>query len=199
MKYYSNFTKDSFFNLDAKSQKLPLPSLEAYNILRETYALSNISSIVYNFNQLVDKDNSVLKSHHYGKGPLDNQAFITEVNDILARLTAAVKNEEPYQCLFGDVVRLKEHLQVIIGYYQNQLKKGLPDAKAYKPSESFTTLITSIAHYEKPFIDDAESQELAKFVINRNARDIMEKDMLRITDIVMEPFLYDHKKSFSYC
>lgn len=201
MKHYSNSPKDSFFNSDEKSKKLPLPSLEAYDILSSSYALNDISSIVYNFNQLVDQNNSVLKSHHYGKGPLDNQAFINDVNDILARLTAAVKNEKPYRSLFGDVVKLKEHLQVIIGYYQDQLKKGLPDVKAYHSSGSFAPLMSAIAHHEKPFIDDIESQEVAKFVINHNARDIMNKDMLKITDIVMRPFLKDHSddSSFSYC
>ncbi|WP_115711982.1 hypothetical protein [Legionella sainthelensi] len=203
MIHYSNSPKDSFFNSDEKSKKLPLPSLEAYNILRGTNALNDISSIVYNFNQLVDQNKSVLKSHHYGQGRqnlIDNQYYINDMNDILARLNAAVKDEKPYRSLFGDVVRLKEHLQVIIGYYQDQLKKGLPDVKAYQASASFAPLMSAIAHHEKPFIDDTESQEIEKFVINHNARDIMNRDMLRITDIVMNPFLEDHSRdtAFSY-
>ncbi|AUH71070.1 hypothetical protein [Legionella sainthelensi] len=204
MKHYSNSPKDSFFNSDEKSKKLPLPSLEAYNILRGTNALDSISSIVYNFNQMVDQNKSVLKSHHYGQGRqnlIDNQAYINDMNDILARLNAAVKDEKPYRSLFGDVVRLKEHLQVIIGYYQDQLKKGLPDVKAYQASASFAPLMSAIAHNEKPFIDGTESQEIEKFVINHNARDIMNRDMLRITDMVMNPFLEDHSRdtAFSYC
>ncbi|KTD63560.1 hypothetical protein Lsan_0993 [Legionella santicrucis] len=132
---------------------------------------------------------------------IDNQAYINDLNDILARLTAAVSNDKPYKSLFGDVVRLKEHLQVIIGYYQDQLKKGLPDVEFYQTSASFAPLISLIVQNKKPFLDDIESERIAKYVINHNARDIMGKDMLRITDIIMNPFLEDHRndKSFSYC
>lgn len=199
MKHYSNSPKDSFFNTTETSKKLPLLSVEAYNILSTTTAFSDISSIVSHFNQLVNKDSSVLKSHHYGDGPLNNQVFIKNLNDILARLTAAVNNKKPYQCLFGDVAILKEYLQVILGYYQEQLKQKLPDAKAYEPSPTFWTLMSSIARHEKPLIDEKESQELAQYVTNHTARDVMKEDMQRITNIVMNPFMESHPSTFSYC
>lgn len=195
-------TKGFFYSDHEK--RLPLPSREAYEILCSGNTLQDINSMVHRFNLLVNKEKSYLRSLHRTIEKVDNQEFIADLDNILNRLNDAVTNEKPYKFLFGDVVQLKELLQVISGYYQMQLKAGLPEVKSYlressKSSSSFNALMSAISQHEKPLINTKESQKIEQFVVNNNAKSIMQKDIQMISEIVLMSFLADHKElNFSY-
>lgn len=190
----------------SKSKTIPLTSLEAFNILSASNDLENIAKILFHFNQLVDMNKSTLKSLHRSDSKItNNQKFLKEMDACYCRLNNAVKKNKPYPTLYGDLCLLKEHLQVILWYYQKQIEKHQPIAKSYLhemvKNRKFSTLKSDISHGDKPRLSKKDSHILTKYTINFCAKDIMRKDIITIGNFVLNPFLADHKDeiNFTYC
>lgn len=185
---------------------IPKTSQEAFEILSTTEDLSNIKNILFHFKQLVNLEKSTLTSHSRASSKIpNNQQFIENLEINFQKLQDAVQNERPYPSLFGDVCKLKEDLQVILGYYQAQIKRNQPIAGDYLRSvqskhSEFHTLASEIAAYENTLLDQKDSNILTKYTINFCANDTMHKDIGKIGEIVQKPFLFDHKNEpkFSY-
>ncbi|HHL3491207.1 TPA: hypothetical protein ACQ53F_000002 [Legionella pneumophila] len=184
------------------SKTIPLTSQEAYQILCTTDCLKKISKIIFNFQQLFNVERSTILSHHkFNPKVSNNQEFLQDLDARFNRLNQAVQNNEPYPFLYGDVCLLKEYLQVILGYYQDQLKRHQPVAKSYlsgiTKSRKFSTLMSD----DHPELSKKDSEILIKYTINFCAESTMLEDVKTISDIVIKPFLLDHKdeKDFSYC
>ncbi|HAU1574807.1 TPA: hypothetical protein JBI85_13820 [Legionella pneumophila] len=188
------------------SKTIPLTSQEAYQILCTTDYLEKISKIIFNFQQLFNVKSSTLFSHHkFTPKVSNNQEFLQDLEARYDRIKQAVENNEPYPFLYGDVCLLKEYLQVILGYYQDQLKRHQPVAKSYlsriTKSHKFSTLMSDISEEEHPELGKKDSEILIKYTINFCAKKIMMEDLKTISDLVIKPFLFDHKdeQDFSYC
>ncbi|HAZ7573839.1 hypothetical protein OQJ02_05290 [Legionella sp. PATHC032] len=188
------------------SKTIPLTSQEAYQILCTTDYLEKISKIIFNFQQLFNVERSTLLSHHkFNSRVSNNQEFLQDLNARYNRLNQAVENHEPYPLLFGDLCFLKEYLQVILGYYQEQLKEEQPVAKnnlrRIRGSHKFSTLISDISKGDHPKLSKKDSKVLIGYTINFCAESTMWNDIKTISDIVIQPFLLDHKdeEGFSYC
>ncbi|HAT8178949.1 TPA: hypothetical protein JA361_05610 [Legionella pneumophila] len=188
------------------SKTIPLTSQEAFEILCSTDYLKKISEIIFNFKQLFNVKSSTLLSHHkFNPRVSNNQEFLQELDTYYNRLNHAVQNNDPYPFLYGDVCLLKEYLQVILGYYQDQLKKHQPVANSYlkgiTKSRKFSALMSDISEGDHPELSKKDSAVLIKYTINFCAKRIMTEDLKTISDIVIKPFLLDHKdeQDFSYC
>ncbi|CZP13626.1 Uncharacterised protein [Legionella pneumophila] len=184
------------------SKTIPLTSQEAFEILCTTDYLKKISKIIFNFQQLFNVERSTLLSHHkFNPKISNNREFLQDLEALYDRLNHAVQDNEPYPFLYGDVCLLKEYLQVILGYYQDQLKRHQPLAKSYlseiTKSRKFSTLMSD-DHLE---LSKKDSEILIKYTINFCAESTMLEDVKTISDLVIKPFLLDHKdeKGFSYC
>lgn len=184
------------------SKSIPLTSQEAFEILCTTDYLKKISKIIFNFQQLFNIESSTLLSH-YKLNPKvsNNQEFLQDLEARYNRLNHAVKNNEAYPFLYGDVCLLKEYLQVILRYYLNQLKTNQPIANSYlkeiTKSSEFSTLMSD----DHPELSKKDSEILIKYTINFCAESTMWNDVKTISDLVIKPFLFDHKneEDFSYC
>ncbi|HFF3083706.1 hypothetical protein [Legionella pneumophila] len=188
------------------SKKIPLTSQEAYQILCTTDYLKKISKIIFNFQQLFDVERSILRSHHkFNSRISNNKEFLQDLDARYNRLNQAVQNNGPYPCLYGDVCLLKEYLQVILGYYQEQLKEDQPVAennlRRIRGSHKFSTLISDISKGDHPKLSKKDSAVLISYTINFCAETNMWNDIKTISEIVIQPFLLDHKdeEDFSYC
>ncbi|HAU0263880.1 TPA: lpg1124 family Dot/Icm T4SS effector [Legionella pneumophila] len=188
------------------SKTIPLTSQEAFEILCTTDYLKKISKIIFNFQQLFNVERSTLLSHHkFNPKISNNREFLQDLEARYDRLNQAIENNEPYPFLYGDVCLLKEYLQVILGYYQDQLKAHQPVANSYlkriTKSHKFSTLMSDISEEEHPELGKKDSEILIKYTINFCAKKIMMEDLKTISDLVIKPFLFDHKdeKGFSYC
>ncbi|KTD40593.1 hypothetical protein [Legionella parisiensis] len=197
------YTMESkFFN----DKSIPKPSKEAFHILTNSSDLKEIESILFHFKQLVNISKSVLTSHTRQNSKItDNREFIENMENRFQKLQDAVSTGKPYQSLFGDVCALKEDLQVILGYYDSQIRQKQPIAKSYlrqaqRKDSKIESLAAGIASQEKSLLDTDESNILAKYTLNFCAADIMQQDMEMICDIVMKPYLADHSNEagFSY-
>ncbi|HAT6977411.1 TPA: hypothetical protein F8R96_13195 [Legionella pneumophila] len=184
------------------SKTIPLTSQEAFEILCTTDYLKKISKLIFNFQQLFNVKSSTLLSHHkFNPKVSNNQEFLQDLKSRYDRLNHAVQNNEPYPFLYGDVCLLKEYLQVILGYYQDQLKRHQPIAKSYlsriTKSRKFSTLMSD----DHPELSEKDSELLTRYTINFCAKKIMMEDLKTISDLVIKPFLFDHKdeENFSYC
>ncbi|HAU1150852.1 TPA: hypothetical protein JBI12_02735 [Legionella pneumophila] len=184
------------------SKTIPLTSQEAFEILCTTDYLKKISKLIFNFQQLFNVESSALLSHHkFNPKVSNNQEFLQDLDARFNRLNQAVENNEPYPFLYGDVCLLKEYLQVILGYYQDQLKRHQPVAKSYlsriTKSRKFSTLMSD----DHPELSEKDSELLTRYTINFCAKKIMMEDLKTISDLVIKPFLFDHKdeEDFSYC
>ncbi|HAT2010559.1 TPA: hypothetical protein I8Z88_002811 [Legionella pneumophila] len=184
------------------SKTIPLTSQEAFEILCTTDHLKKISKIIFNFQQLFNVESSTLLSHHkFNPKVSNNREFLQDLEARYNRLNHAVQNNEPYPFLYGDVCLLKEYLQVILGYYQDQLKTHQPVANSYlkgiTKSRKFSTLMSD-DHHE---LSKKDSEILIKYTINFCAESTMWNDVKTISDLVIKPFLFDHRdeEGFSYC
>ncbi|MCE0724410.1 MULTISPECIES: hypothetical protein [Legionella] len=194
--------QSKFFN----SASIPKTSQEAFRILTKTDDLEDIQNILFHFKQLVDIKKSRLTSHGRQDSKIpNNQKFIENMETLFQKLQNAVADGKPYQSLFGDVCKLKEDLQVILGYYQSQIRHNQPIVKSYlkqanSKDSAVRTLATEIESHEKSLLDEEDSSILAKYTINFSATDIMRKDIEMISDIVLRPYLADHSNEpgFSY-
>ncbi|HFR5479696.1 TPA: hypothetical protein ACHWYB_002884, partial [Legionella pneumophila] len=164
------------------------------------------SKIIFNFQQLFNVERSTLLSHHkFNPKISNNREFLQDLEARYDRLNHAVQNNEPYPFLYGDVCLLKEYLQVILGYYQEQLKEEQPVAKKnlrrIKGSHKFSTLMSDISKGEHPKLGKKDSEILIKYTINFCAESTMWNDVKTISDLVIKPFLFDHRdeEGFSYC
>ncbi|PWY54171.1 hypothetical protein DGG96_18335 [Legionella qingyii] len=192
----------SFF----KKQSIPKTSQEAFDILASFDDLSNIEKIVFHFKQLVNTEKSVLNSHALSNGRIsDNKEFINGLDERLKRLKDAVNEGKPYQSFYGDVCRLKEDLQVILGYYQSQIKRNQPIVREYLRNTQYrdsdlAILASSIAAEDTSLLDEQDSKVLTKYSINFCAPSIMKEDIEKIGQIVQKSFLADHRHEpeFSY-
>ncbi|CZJ95619.1 lpg1124 family Dot/Icm T4SS effector [Legionella pneumophila] len=188
------------------SKTIPLTSQEAFEILCTTDYLKKISKIIFNFQQLFNVERSTLLSHHkFNPKISNNREFLQDLEARYDHLNHAVQNNEPYPFLYGDVCLLKEYLQVILGYYQEQLKEEQPVAKKnlrrIKGSHKFSTLMSDISKGEHPKLGKKDSEILIKYTINFCAESTMWNDVKTISDLVIKPFLFDHRdeEGFSYC
>ncbi|KTD01844.1 hypothetical protein OQJ19_12725 [Fluoribacter gormanii] len=189
-----------------KTQSIPKTSQEAYEILASFDDLSNIEKIVFHFKQLVNIEKSVLNSHTLSNGRIgDNKEFIDGLEARLKKLQDAVNDGKPYQSLYGDVCRLKEDLQVIMGYYQSQIKRDQPIVRDYLRKTQYRNsdlaiLASSIAAEDTSLLDEQDTKVLTKYSINFCAPTIMKEDIEKIGDIVQKSFLADHRHEpeFSY-
>ncbi|HAT1597694.1 TPA: hypothetical protein JAN72_10280 [Legionella pneumophila] len=184
------------------SKTIPLTSQEAYQILCTTDCLKKISKIIFNFQQLFNVERSTILSHHkFNAKVSNNQEFLQDLDARFNRLNQAVQNNEPYPFLYGDVCLLKEYLQVILGYYQDQLKRHQPVAKSYLSGITKSCKFSTLMSDDHPELSKKDSEILIKYTINFCAESTMLEDVKTISDIVIKPFLLDHKdeKDFSYC
>ncbi|KTD69092.1 hypothetical protein Lste_2250 [Legionella steelei] len=187
-------------------QPFPKTSQEAFDILSYNQDLSEIKDILFNFKQLVDIKKSVLTSHTLPDSKIpNNQAFIDNLETRINRLEAAVDKDEAYPSFYGDVCKVKEDLQVILGYYQSQIKQGQPIVKSYmrqaqSSASELTALASELASEQHPILDNKDSRMLTKYTINYCATDIMQEDVATIEYIVQKPYLLDHSDDpqFSY-
>ncbi|HHT0591972.1 TPA: lpg1124 family Dot/Icm T4SS effector [Legionella anisa] len=188
------------------STSIPKTSQEAFHLLTKSHDLEEIQNVLFHFKQLVNIKKSKLISHARQDSKIpNNQEFIENLETLFQRLKSAVEDEKPYQSLFGDVCKLKEDLQVILGYYNSQLCQNQPIVKSYlrqarsKHSE-VGTVASGILSQEKSLLNEEDSSILTKYTINFSAEDIMIKDLQMISDFVLKPHLADHSKEagFSY-
>ncbi|KTD74109.1 hypothetical protein Ltuc_1956 [Legionella tucsonensis] len=194
--------ESKFFN----STSIPKTSKEAFRTLTKTQDLKNIEDILFNFKQLVSIKKSKLTSHARQNSIIpNNQEFIENMETLLKKLQNAVANEKPYQSLFGDVCKLKEDLQVILGYYQSQIRQNQPIVKSYlKQAQGkhgeLRAVVSGIQSHEKSLLNKEDSSILTKYTINFCADDNMHKDIEMIGNIVLRPCLADHSNEpgFSY-
>ncbi len=61
--------------------------------------------------------------------------------------------------------------------------------------------MSDISEEEHPELGKKDSEILIKYTINFCAKKIMMEDLKTISDLVIKPFLFDHKdeEGFSYC
>ncbi|QMT60868.1 hypothetical protein [Legionella sp. PC997] len=192
----------SFF----KKESIPKTSQEAFDILSCSTDLADMEQIVFHFKNLVDVEKSVLKSHALRDGRItNNQEFIADLEARLQKLQDAVNDEKPYKSLFGDVCKVKESLQVILGYYQDQQKARQRIVSNYlgstkQKSNDVAILASSIATNNTTLLDEQDSKVLIKYSINFCAPTIMKEDIEKIGNIAQKSFLADHHQDpqFSY-
>ncbi len=185
---------------------MPKTSQEAFDILDSSADLDDIKRIVFHFKQLVNTKRSILNSHALLNGRIsDNKEFIYGLEERLNKLQQAVDNNAPYPSLYGDVCRLKGDLQVILGYYQAQIKRNQPIVRDYlkatqHPESNLAILASSIAAHDTTSLDKQASKAFIKYTINYCAPSIMKEDIEKIGEIVQKPFLADHhdEPGFSY-
>ncbi|KTD42448.1 hypothetical protein [Legionella quateirensis] len=187
---------------DQPKIKIPLSSIEAHNILKELNAERDIPQYIYNFIQLVDLNNSQLIDLSQGSNqPLNNQQFIDTMITTANRLLFALMNDSPYPTLYGDLMKLKTHFQVILLYYQEECQQGQPIANAY--IQRFTNRINSNPDEiggDQGLLNIEESKRLTKYTIHYCAENIMRKDIPLLSSFIVQPFLKNHnsEKNFSY-
>ncbi|KTD74666.1 hypothetical protein [Legionella waltersii] len=193
------FSKSTHQNkrLDKKTGlPIPLTSLEAYQILQDQQSCEVIERVVRNFQNLVNTQTSVLVDLQKGEAAMNNQEFLDQLIKTSGRLISALKCHTPYSTLFGDLVKFKSQLQVILRYYQTQIATGQPIAKQFVMNAE--EILPSI--HTEGLLSDSESMELLMYSINYCADDIMKNDLKNIYDFILDPFLLDHSKEegFSY-
>ncbi|KTC90504.1 hypothetical protein [Fluoribacter dumoffii] len=191
-----------------KPQPIPKTSKEAFALLSDPHNndVENMGRIIFNFKQLVSKDESVLTSHALSNSRInDNQKFIDDLDSRFARLQKAIIEKRLYPTLFGDVCKIKEDLQVISAYYQSQLKKGQPIVQTYlrqaqHKSSPLTALASDVSHGKHPIHDKKDTDLLTKYIVNYCANHNMQGAIKQISEIVQKPYLFDHSDDpkFSY-
>jgi hypothetical protein len=185
------------YRLDKKTGlPIPLTSVEAYKSLQGHYSLKQMERFVRNFKCLFDTQSSVLRDLQKEDSSVDNQEFLDELTKTSDRLIAALKTHEPYSTLFGDLMKFKNQLQVILGYYQTQIETDQPVASDFV--KNFKGVLPSAR--KVGLLSDSDSMELFFYTINFCANDVMRKDIRSISSFILEPFLEDHSKEvgFSY-
>ena len=187
---------------DQQQIRIPLSSIEAHNILKQINAERDIPQYIYNFIQLFDLNNSqLIDLAQSSNQPLNNKQFLDSLIGTVNRLLFAVMGDSPYPTLYGDLIKLKSHFQVILLYYQEECQQGQPIARAY--IERFTDRINSKSdeiNGDKGLLNIEESNGLIKYTMNYSAEYIMKKDMPLLSAFILQPFLEDHhpEKNFSY-
>ncbi|MBL7481242.1 hypothetical protein [Legionella bononiensis] len=181
---------------------IPLSSIEAHNILKQINAERDIPQYIYNFMHLVDLNNSqLIDLAQSSNQPLNNKQFLETLTATANRLLFALMNDSPYPTLYGDLMKLKAHFQVILLYYQKERQQGQPIASAY--IQRFTDRIKSNPDEidgDHGLLNIEESNRLTKYTINYSAQYIMKKDMPLLSAFILQPFLENHtsEKNFSY-
>lgn len=178
---------------------IPLPSMEAFKMLQNCNASYDIDRFVAHFKQFFDLEISLLNSKNSSQG-CDNHQFLIKLIETSNRLLHALDIEEPYPTLLGDLVLFKIQLQVILCYYQKQCELGQPVAKDYIRRAHEQNSDLSRVHYQSVLLSYADSNEIAKYVLNTYADAMMQIEITNLSEFIKKPFLFEHRgeQDFSY-
>ncbi|KTD21411.1 Uncharacterised protein [Legionella lansingensis] len=125
---------------------IPLPSKEAYSILVMNNNMKKIHELVEHFLAFVDPKKSILVDIKKTNPNLNAETFIKELQATVKRLDDAVSDGKPYPTLFGDIMTLQQHLQVILHYYADQISDYEKRIKAKLSREAYGALALQKTH-----------------------------------------------------
>lgn len=180
-------------------EDFPLPSLEAYTLLKRRQQDITITNFIVHFTNFpLDETLDLKKS-------VNTKDFILDFSLTSGRLLYALDNEKPYPTLLSDLIRFQEQLQVIMRYYQTEIENGQTVANSFlrqskNHNSSVNILLNKSSKGLKPELNDNEANLIKQIIYASNADRLMKEQLHLLEEFILAPYLMDHsdEPNFSY-